>query len=102
MKPRVLVTDSPGAHRLERYNCVVVTILDVPAIAAGEIVPAGCCPLPAAAAAVQILMFVDGVTDVEVDERLGHLWVTHDQARIADDDLAAELTAVGLSARVVR
>ena len=70
----------------------------VPAIAAGEMVPAGCCPVPAAAAAVQILMFVDGVQDVEVDEPRGELTVTHDPAQVSAADLAEELTFVGLPA----
>jgi hypothetical protein len=64
-------------------------------------IPAGCCPVPAAAAAVQILMFVDGVEDVEVDESTGVLTVLHDDALVATDDLAAELTFVGLPAEIV-
>lgn len=70
----------------------------MPAIAAGEVVAAGCCPVPAAAAAVQVLMFVDGVQDVEVDEARGELTVTHDPERVPADELAAELTFIGLPA----
>ena len=78
-----------------------VSRFKVPAIAAGEMVPAGCCPIPAAAAAVQILMFVDGVADVEVDEASGTLTVTHDPALISGGDLADELTFVGLPAEPI-
>ena len=70
----------------------------VPAIAAGEIVPAGCCPVPAAAAAVQVLMFVDGVEDVVVDEPRGELAVTHRPDQVSASDLAEELTFIGLPA----
>jgi hypothetical protein len=73
----------------------------VPAIAAGEIIPAGCCPVPAAAAAVQILMFIDGVADVVVDEASGELTVTHDPERVVAADLAEELTFIGLPAEVL-
>ena len=73
----------------------------VPAIAAGEMVPAGCCPVPAAAAAVQILMFMDGVADVSVDEKSGELEVTHDPAQVSAADLAEELTFVGLPAEAL-
>ena len=75
----------------------MTTLLKVPAIAAGEMVPAGCCPVPAAAAAVQLLMFRDGVLDVEVDEPTGTLTVSHDE-RVEGSDLAEELTAVGMDA----
>ena len=75
----------------------MTTLLKVPAIAAGEMVPAGCCPIPAAAAAVQLLMFLDGVTDVEVDEPTGTLTVSHDD-RVDGAELAEELNAVGMSA----
>lgn len=70
----------------------------VPAISAGEMIPAGCCPVPASAAAVQILMFVDGVADVEVDETSGTVAVTHDPSLVTASDLAEELTFVGLPA----
>jgi copper chaperone CopZ len=70
--------------------------LRVPAIAEGSIIAAGCCPVPAAAAATQILMFVDGVTDVEVDEATGDVTVTYDPALTALKDLAEELTFIGL------
>ena len=73
----------------------------VPAIAAGEMVPAGCCPVPAAAAAVQILMFMDGVEDVVVDERTGELAVTHHADQVAAADLADELTFIGLPAEAL-
>lgn len=73
----------------------------VPAIAAGEMIAAGCCPVPAAAAAVQILMFVDGVVDVEVDEASGTLAVTHDPVRVTAADLADELTFIGLPVEAV-
>ncbi|HEY3108328.1 MAG TPA: hypothetical protein VGL23_06225 [Chloroflexota bacterium] len=73
----------------------------VPAIAAGEMVPAGCCPVPAAAAAVQILMFMDGVEDVVVDETSGELAVSHDPERVAAADLAEELTFIGLPAEAL-
>jgi hypothetical protein len=73
----------------------------VPAIAAGEVVPAGCCPVPAAAAAVQILMFVDGVEDVVVDEATGELTVTHRADQVAAADLAEELTFIGLPAEAL-
>jgi len=79
----------------------MVATLNVPAIARAEIVPAGCCPVPAAAAAVQILMFLDGVRDVEVDDRAGVLTIDHDATRVSARDLAEELTAVGLDAVVV-
>ena len=75
----------------------MTTLLKVPAIAAGEMVPAGCCPVPAAAAAVQLLMFREGVTDVEVDEPTGTLTVSHDE-RVEGAELAEELTAVGMDA----
>jgi hypothetical protein len=75
-----------------------ITLLYVPAIAAGDMVPAGCCPVPAAAAAVQILLFVDGVADVDVDEPAGLLRVTHDPAVVTAEHLAEELTFVGLPA----
>jgi hypothetical protein len=75
----------------------MTTVLKVPAIAAGEMVPAGCCPVPAAAAAVQVLMFRDGVQDVEVDEPNGLLRVAHDD-RVRAEELAEELTAVGIEA----
>jgi hypothetical protein len=75
----------------------MTTVLKVPAIAAGEIVPAGCCPVPAAAAAVQVLMFRDGVQDVEVDEPRGLLRVSHDD-RVEGGELAGELIALGLEA----
>jgi hypothetical protein len=77
----------------------MTTLLKVPAIAAGEMVPAGCCPIPAAAAAVQLLMFRDGVLDVEVDEPRGLLTVAHDD-RVAAADLAEELNAVGMAAEL--
>ena len=73
--------------------------LKVPAIAAGEMIPAGCCPIPAAAAAVQLLMFRDGVLDVEVDESTGTLTVSHDE-RVEGAELAEELTAVGMAAEL--
>jgi hypothetical protein len=73
----------------------------VPAIAAGEMIPAGCCPVPAAAAAVQILMFMDGVEDVEVDEASGELAVTHRPDLVAAADLADELTFIGLPAEAL-
>lgn len=73
----------------------------VPAIAAGDMVAAGCCPVPAAAAAVQILMFVEGVDDVEVDATNGTVAVTHDQGLVTADELAEELTFVGLPASPV-
>ena len=73
----------------------------VPAIAAGEMIPAGCCPVPAAAAAVQILMFVDGVQDVEVDQQTGLLTVTHDPSQVPAEDLAAELAFIGLPAETL-
>ncbi len=79
----------------------MVATLNVPAIARAEMIPAGCCPVPAAAAAVQILMFLDGVRDVEVDEKEGLLTIDHDVARLSAHDLAEELTAVGLEAVVV-
>ena len=72
----------------------------VPAIAAGEMIPAGCCPVPAAAAAVQILMFTDGVEDVVVDEASGELAVTH-RPEVAAADLAEELTFIGLPAEAL-
>ena len=75
-----------------------VSRFKVPAIASGEMIPAGCCPVPAAAAAVQILMFVEGVEDVEVDEPRGMLVVTHDLSLVTPEDLAAELAFVGLPA----
>ena len=75
----------------------MTSLLRVPAIAAGEMIPAGCCPIPAAAAAVQLLMFRDGVTDVEVDEPTGMLTVSHDE-RVEGAELAEELTAVGMAA----
>jgi cobalamin biosynthesis protein CbiD len=75
----------------------MTTVLNVPAIAAREMIPAGCCPVPAAAAAVQLLMFRDGVVDVEVDEPAGTLTVSHDE-RIEGAELAEELTAVGMAA----
>ena len=75
-----------------------VTRFRVPAIVAGEVIPAGCCPVPAAAAAVQILMFVEGVEDVDVDESTGTVAVTHDPALVSADDLADELTFVGMPA----
>jgi hypothetical protein len=77
----------------------VTTVLTVPAIASGEMVPAGCCPVPAAAAAVQVLMFRDGVRDVEVDEGRGQLRVAHDE-RVGGRELAEELIAIGLDAAV--
>jgi hypothetical protein len=73
----------------------------VAAIAAGEMVPAGCCPVPAAAAAVQILMFMDGVEDVVVDEATGELAVTHRPDQVAATDLADELTFIGLPAEAL-
>ena len=76
----------------------MVSRFSVPAIAAGDMIPAGCCPVPAAAAAVQILMVVEGVEDVEVDEPSGTLAVTHDPALVSPEDLADELTFVGLPA----
>jgi hypothetical protein len=78
-----------------------VSRFHVPAISAGEMIPAGCCPVPAAAAAVQILMFVDGVADVEVDEQAGTLVVRHDAAQVSAADLAEELTFVGLPAEIL-
>jgi hypothetical protein len=75
----------------------MTTVLRVPAIASGEMVAAGCCPVPAAAAAVQLLMFRDGVSDVEVDEPRGLLRVAHD-GRVQGEELAEELNAVGLEA----
>ena len=75
----------------------MTTVLRVPAIASGEMVPAGCCPVPAAAAAVQILLFRDGVRDVEVDEPRGLLRVAHDE-RVQGEELAEELSAIGLEA----
>jgi hypothetical protein len=80
-------------NRISRFH--------VPAIAAGDMIPAGCCPVPAAAAAVQILMFMDGVADVAVDEKSGELAVTHDPAQVSAADLADELTFVGLPAQPV-
>ena len=77
----------------------MTTLLKVPAIAAGEMVPAGCCPIPAAAAAVQLLMFRDGVRDVAVDEPRGLLTVDHDE-RVQGAELAEELSAVGMPAEV--
>jgi len=79
----------------------LISTFRVPAIAAGDMVAAGCCPVPAAAAAVQILMFVDGVADVEVDETSGTLAVTHDPALVTAADLADELTFVGLPAEPI-
>ena len=76
----------------------MVTSFRVPAIASGEMVPAGCCAVPAAAAAVQILMFMDGVEDVEVDEASGELAVRHRPDQVTAADLAEELTFVGLPA----
>jgi hypothetical protein len=73
----------------------------VPAVAAGEMVAAGCCPVPAAAAAVQILMFMDGVVDVDVDEASGELAVTHDPGQVTAADLADELTFIGLPAEAL-
>ena len=78
-----------------------ITRFHVPAIAAGDVIAAGCCPVPAAAAAVQILMFVDGVEDVEVDEPRGIISITHDPTRVPEVELAAELAAVGLPAEPV-
>ena len=78
-----------------------VSRFHVPAISAGEMLPAGCCPVPAAAAAVQILMFVDGVADVEVDEASGTVAVTHDPAQVSAADLAEELTFIGLPAEIL-
>ncbi|HEY3082008.1 MAG TPA: hypothetical protein VGM69_19135 [Chloroflexota bacterium] len=75
----------------------MTTVLKVPAIASGEMVPAGCCPVPAAAAAVQILMCRDGVQDVEVDEPRGLLRIAHDE-RVQGRELAEELTFIGLDA----
>ena len=75
----------------------MITKLRVPAIATGEVVPAGCCPVPAAAAAVQILMFLEGVQDVEVDEAAGTLRVTHEPGV---HDFAGELAAAGLAAQL--
>ena len=75
----------------------MTTVLKVSAIASGEMVPAGCCPVPAAAAAVQILMFRDGVQDVEVDEPRGLLRIAHDE-RVQGRELAEELTFIGLDA----
>jgi hypothetical protein len=75
-----------------------VTRFRVPAIASGEMIPAGCCPVPAAAVAVQVLMFVEGVEDVDVDESTGTVSVTHDPALVSADDLADELTFVGMPA----
>jgi hypothetical protein len=72
----------------------------VPAIAAGEMVPAGCCPVPAAAAAVQILMFVEGVEDVVVEEASGELAVTH-RPELPAAELAEELTFIGLPAELL-
>ena len=54
--------------------------------------------MPAAAVAVQILMFVEGVEDVDVDESTGTVAVTHDPALVSADDLADELTFVGMPA----
>jgi hypothetical protein len=78
-----------------------LTRLHVPAIATGQMMAAGCCPVPAAAAAVQILMFVDGVTDVAVDEKSGVLTIEHDESIAPAEELAAELSFVGLPAEAV-
>ena len=76
----------------------VTSRFKVQAIADGQVIAAGCCPVPAAAAAVQILMFLDGVGDVEVDEAAGVVSVTHDPARTTASDVAEELTFIGLPA----
>lgn len=82
-------------------HSTAISRLKVPAVAAGEVIAAGCCPVPAAAAAVQILMFLDGVEDVEVDQTAGIVAVTHDPARSSPADLADELTFIGLPAQLV-
>lgn len=74
------------------------TRLYVPAIEAGDMIPAGCCPVPASAAVVQLLMFIDGVQDVEVDEITGTVVITHDPMRVPGDELAEELNALGIIA----
>ena len=74
------------------------TRLYVPSIEAGDMIPAGCCPVPASAAVVQLLMFIDGVQDVEVDEVTGTVVITHDPVRVPSEELAEELNALGIAA----
>ena len=74
------------------------TRLYVPAIEAGEMIPAGCCPVSASAAVVQLLMFIDGVQDVEVDEAIGNVVITHDPKLVPSAELAEELNALGIMA----
>ena len=74
------------------------TRLYVPAIEAGDMIPAGCCPVPASAAVVQLLMFIDGVQDVEVDEITGTVVITHDPKLVPSAELAEELNALGIMA----
>ena len=74
------------------------TRLYVPASEAGEMIPAGCCPVSASAAVVQLLMFIDGVQDVEVDEAIGNVVITHDPKLVPSAELAEELNALGIMA----